>query len=75
MLGAWRDSNVSACVKRAKLSRLAKPFSGIRSEQLRASDDEEELAGVLAEGLAKVLFHAHAWSSSGSMGLQVGHLS
>ncbi|KAL3162049.1 hypothetical protein ABBQ38_009115 [Trebouxia sp. C0009 RCD-2024] len=49
--------------------------SASRSEQLSASDDEEELATVLAEGLAKVLFHARAWSSSSSMGLQEAEIA
>lgn len=38
-------------------------------------DEEEDLASVLAEGLAKVLFHARAWSSSTSKGLQVSALT
>ena len=43
-----------------------------RSESQAASDAEEDLASVLAEGIAKLLLHARHWSSSSSKGLQVG---
>lgn len=45
------------------------------SEQAGASDEEEELAGVLAEGIAKVLLHARIWSAATGKGLQVSHSS
>ncbi len=43
-----------------------------RSESQAASDVEEDLASVLAEGIAKLLLHARHWPSSSSKGLQVG---
>jgi len=43
-----------------------------RSESQAAFDVEEDLASVLAEGIAKLLLHARHWSSSSSKGLQVG---
>ena len=33
--------------------------------------EEEDLASVLAEGIAKVLLHARHWSTSSGKGLQV----
>ena len=43
-----------------------------RAESQAASDVAEDLASVLAEGIAKLLLHACHWSSSSSKGLQVG---
>ncbi len=46
-------------------------FHACRSES-QAASDVEDLASVLAEGIAKLLLHARHWSSSSSKGLQVG---
>ena len=43
-----------------------------RPESQAASDVEEDLTSVLAEGIAKLLLHARHWSSSSNKGLQVG---
>ena len=42
-----------------------------RSEQSGTCEGEEDLASMLAEGIAKVLLHARLWSAATGKGLQV----
>ena len=62
---------VHGCVPRPLVQYGVTRGSDCRAEQLEVHHEEEDLASVLAEGIAKVLLHARHWSTSSGKGLQV----